>query len=167
MQTIDKKIKALGIYQIVGGIIGIILIIYFAGKASILNIPILKITFLFLALYSFSTYSGFLLLNKNYTKGFNLSILNQVLQIISFSVLGFTFQYASGIYLSFGLNLTTDTLITYNSGLTAFNYKINSDPEVSAFSINIIALILINFLFNLKEKIIKGQKDELSEIGKS
>lgn len=166
MQRIDKQIKALGIYQIVGGIIGVILIMYFAGKASIFNISILKITLLFLALYSFSIYCGFLLLNKNYTTGFNLSIFNQALQIISFSVLGFTFQYASGIYLSFGLNLTTDTLITYNSGLTAFNYKINSDPEVAAFSLNIIALILINFFFNLKEKIIR-QKDELSEIGQS
>jgi hypothetical protein len=166
MQKIEKQIKALAIYQIVGGIIGIILSIYFAGKVG-LNVSLLKITILFLSFYLFSTYCGFLLLQKNYSKGLNLSIINQVLQIISFSVLGFTFEYTSGIFLSFGLNLTTNTLLTYNAGLTTFNFKWNSDPEAAAFSINIIALVLMNVLFNLKEKITKEQTDELSEIGQS
>ncbi|WPO77179.1 hypothetical protein [Flavobacterium sp. KACC 22761] len=167
MQKTEKNIKILGIYQIIGGILGTALTLYFSGKAGILNFPILKMTIVFLSFYSFSIYCGILLVKKNYVRGLNLSIINQILQIISFSVLGFTFAYTSGMFISFGLNLTTDTLLTYNMGLTTFNFKWNADPEYAAVSINIIALILLNVSFNLKEKITKGQKDELSEIGQS
>ncbi|MGE8341234.1 MAG: hypothetical protein ACN6OI_09380 [Flavobacterium sp.] len=164
MDKIRKQTKALGIYQILGGLMGIVLGIYYTGKADVFNVSILKLTILFSLLYSFSIYCGFLLLNKNYEKGLNLSIINQILQIISFSVLGFTFQYTSGAFLYFGLNLTTDTLLTYNLGLTTFNFKWNSDSRTAAFSINIISLILMNVLFNLKEKIRKENKFYLSEI---
>lgn len=164
MDKIRKLTKALGIYQILGGLMGLILGTYYTVKADVFTVSIFKLTILFLLLYSFSIYCGFLLLNKNYEKGLNLSIINQILQIISFSVLGFTFQYTSGAFLYFGLNLTTDTLLTYNLGLTTFNFKWSSDSQTAAFSINIISLILINILFNLKEKIRKENKSDLSEI---
>ncbi|TDP01570.1 hypothetical protein [Flavobacterium sp. 245] len=160
MQKTEQRIKIFGIYQIIGGSFGILLSLYFTRNAGVLNIFILTI-------YSFSIYCGFLLLQKKYMQGLNLSIVNQALQIISFSVLGFTFAYTSGMFFYFGLNLTEDTLLTYNAGLTTFNFKWNSDPKDAAFSFNIIALLLMNVSFNLKEKITKEQKDELAEIGQS
>lgn len=165
MEKINKQISAFGIYQIVGGIIGIALSLYFTSKAGLFNFPILILTLFVLSLYSFSVFCGFLLLRKSYLKGLNLSIINQVLQIITFSVLGFTFQYTSGIFLYFGLNLTEDTLFTYNIGLTTFNFKWNSDSNITTFSINIVAVILMNFAFKLREKIAKEEENKLSEIG--
>lgn len=165
MEKINKQISAFGIYQILGGIIGVALSLYFTSKAGVFNFPILILTLFVLSLYSFSVYCGFLLLRKSYLKGLNLSIINQVFQIITFSVLGFTFQYTSGIFLYFGLNLTEDTLFTYNIGLTTFNFKWNSDPNITAFSINIIAIILMNFAFKLREKISQEEENKLSKIG--
>jgi len=167
MEKLNKQISAFGIYQIVGGIIGIALSLYFTTKAGVFNFPILILTLFVLSLYSFSVYCGFLLLRKSYLKGLNLSIINQVLQIITFSILGLTFQYTSGIFLYFGLDLTQDTFFTYDVGLTTFNFKWNSDPNVTAFSINIVAIILMNFAFNLREKIAKEEENKLSEIGQS
>lgn len=167
MEKIKKQISIFGIYQILGGILGIALSIYFPIKANFFNATVLRITLFVLSLYSFSVYCGFLLLKKDYSKGFNLSIINQALQIITFSVLGVTFQYTSGIFLYFGLNLTEDTLFTYKIGLTTFNFKWNSDTNITAFSINIIAFILMNLAFKLREKIAKEEENKLSEIGQS
>lgn len=163
-KKIESQIKALGIYQIIGGVSGIALILYFTAKAANFNISVFQLTVFFLSFYAFSIYCGFLLIKRKYNKGLNFSIVNQALQIISFSVVGVTFQYISGAYFSLGLNLTKDTLITYHFGLTTFNFKINSNTEIAAFSINVVAMVLIHFLFNLKEKI-TDQKTEISQIG--
>ncbi|MBB4803055.1 hypothetical protein HNP37_003130 [Flavobacterium nitrogenifigens] len=99
MEKIKKQISIFGIYQIMGGILGIALSIYFPIKTNFFNATILGITLLVF--------------------------------------------------------------------LTAFNLKWNSDTNITAFSINIIAIILMNLAFKLREKIAKEEENKLSEIGQS
>jgi len=158
MKKTETQIKILGIYQIAGGVLGLLFTFIFFSKLFFGNKSVLTIILSSILLFSFSVYCGFLLLTKKYDKGLNLSIINQIIQVISFSVLGYTFEFCSGIFLKFGLDLTSDTLLTYNFGLTTWNLKLNSDPSLTKISINILALMLINLIFNIKEKIIQQNK---------
>jgi hypothetical protein len=159
MQKTESRIKIIGIYQIIGGLIGLIATISLLVKIGFTNGTTFKMFFLFLSLYSFSAFCGYLLLKKQFEKGLNYSIINQLIQVLSFSILGFTFKFYSGLFLSLGLNLTTDTILTYNFGLTTWNFKLNSESGIIEISINLVALILINIIFNLKEKL-KAQKTQ-------
>ncbi len=152
MQKTESRIKIIGIYQIIGGLIGLIGTLSLLVKFGFSNGTTFKMFLLFLSLYSFSIFCGYLLLKKQYEKGLNYSILNQLIQVLSFTILGFAFKFYSGIFLCFGLNLTTDTILTYNVGITTWNFKLNSESGITEISINLIALILISVIFNLKEK---------------
>ncbi|OOV25769.1 hypothetical protein BXU11_13935 [Flavobacterium sp. LM5] len=159
MQKTESRIKIIGIYQIIGGLIGLIATIPLLVKFGFTNGTTFKMFLLFLSLYSFSVFCGYLLLKKQFEKGLNYSIINQLIQVLSFSILGFTFKFYSGLFLSLGLNLTTDAILTYNFGLTTWNFKLISENGIIEISINLVALILINIVFNLKEKL-KAQKTQ-------
>ena len=160
MQKTESRIKIIGIYQIIGGLIGLVGTLSLLAKFGVSNGTTFKMFLLFLSLYSFSIFCGFLLLKKQYEKGLNYSILNQLIQVLSFTLLGFAFKFYSGIFLCVGLNLTTDTIFTYNIGITTWNFKLNSESGITEFSINLIALVLISVIFNLKEKV-ENKKSEL------
>lgn len=81
-------------------------------------------------LYSFSIYSGYTLLTKNFEKGLDLSIYNQLIQVIGFGISGFTFEYFSGIFLSLGLNITNDTIINYNAGFNTWILNLGSNSTL-------------------------------------
>jgi hypothetical protein len=159
MQKTESRIKIIGIYQIIGGLIGLIATILLLVKFGFINGSSFKMFLLFILLYSFSVFCGYLLIKKQFEKGLNYSIINQLIQVLSFSILGFSFKFYSGLFLSLGINLTTDTILTYNFGLTTWNFKLNSESGIIEISINLVALILINIIFNLKEKL-KLQKTQ-------
>ena len=166
MHKTESRIKIIGIYQILGGLIGLIGTISLLVKFGFTNGTTFKMFLLFLALYSFSVFCGYLLLKKQFEKGLNYSILNQLIQVLSFSIFGLTFKFYSGLFLSLGLNLTTDTILTYNFGITTWNFKLNSESEIIEISINLVALILINIIFNLKENL-KAKQTQSTDNNKS
>ena len=104
-----------------------------------------------IGLYSFSIYSGYLLLTKNFKKGLDLSIYNQLIQVVGFGISGFTFEYFSGIFLSLGLNITNDTIINYNAGFNTWILNLGSNSTLF-ININLVALGLIFLIFKLKNK---------------
>ena len=160
MEKITLKLKYIGFYQLVGGIVGILNTIRFLPNLTQVNGGIFLILLLIFALYSYSIYCGYLLIKKRNIKGINFSIYNQLLQIIGFGVLGFAFHFTAGIYAGIKLNLTNDTILTFMFGHSAAMININSNPEFTELSINIIALILLNLILNLKSKIEKIEKVE-------
>lgn len=154
--NIAQKSKFIGIYQIGGGIIGILNTLRFFPEFRLLSGSLL-LTFLpFFALYSFSIYCGYLILKKKYLKGFNLSINNQLLQIIGFAVFGYAFHFTAGIYAGIKLNLTNDTILTFMLGHSAARININTQPELTIISINFMALILLTIILKLKESFEKN-----------
>lgn len=140
-----NKIKILAFYQILIGILGLLFLLLINLKSSS------TIFVIIIGLYSFSIYSGYLLLTKNFKKGLDLSIYNQLIQVVGFGISGFTFEYFSGIFLSLGLNITNDTIINYNAGFNTWILNLGSNSTLF-ININLVALGLIFLIFKLKNK---------------
>lgn len=141
-----NKIKILAFYQIITGVLGLLFLLLINLKSSS------TIFVIIIGLYSFSIYPGYLLLTKNFERGLDLSIYNQLFQVIGFGISGFTFEYFLGIYLSLGLNITNDTIINYNAGFNTWILNLGTNENLF-FNINIVAIIIILYTLNLKDKI--------------
>ena len=164
-KDISTKLKGLGIYQIAGGIVGIGLTIWLIANQETVPGFFLLLILVALGLNSYSIYCGTLLL-KHKANGLNHSLINQYLQLINFSILGYGFQYISGVYLSAGVDLTNSIDFKFNLGISAWQININSDNEVVLINLNFVALYLIIFIDKLKKKIIVEKlDDELSQVG--
>jgi hypothetical protein len=101
IKDIEKiKLQALSYYQIVGGIIGIGLVILSFAQANRITGLVVVIFAFAIGLFSFSIFCGQQLLKGNIKKGLKLSTINQILQIIHFTILGFRFNYIAGIMLT-------------------------------------------------------------------
>ena len=92
--------------------------------------------------------------------------MNQILQVINFSLYGYSFQYISGIFLSAGLDLTDELKFKFNVGLSAWKVNINSDNPALFVNLNLFALFLIILIERLQKKIEEIQtKEQVSLIG--
>ena len=151
MKKIEKnKLEIIGIYQAIGGLIGFypIVVNFFShGLSKYLNIIFLPFTLL----YAFSLLCGYLLISGNYKKGINLSIYNQALQILSFSVFGFGYMYVSGIFAAIKLDVTQDIFLGMDFDVSHFILKLNSEFDITYVSINLVPIIILNALFRTKE----------------
>jgi len=158
-----SKLKGLGVYQIIGGATGVLLIFWalLNNQQTGLFIPIYLFMFVF---FAFSIYCGILCLR---TRGnaLQLSLINQILQIIGFAMFGFAFQYAAGIYLTAGLDLTESFNLKFGAGISKFDFNFNIETQRLEVNFNFIALGLIIFIEGVKKKIREEQnKHQISSI---
>ncbi|MGC4041832.1 MAG: hypothetical protein QM710_13885 [Flavobacterium sp.] len=157
----ENKIKYLGIYQLLGGIIGTLSALRFVRLSELDNGGILAMYLIIFGLFFFSGFCGYALLKKRYLSGLNLSIYNQLIQTIGFGILGYGFHFTAGIYAGIKINLTYDTIMTFMLGHSSGMINWNINPEFTEISINFIALLLINFIFNwkaaLKKNLMEGK----------
>ena len=142
------KLNILGFYQILGGLLGCIIsgwifisLISIQPPQDILFYTILSSISFFLFIYSIVC--GFLLLKKqNIIKALKFSLINQVLQLVNFSIFGFAFKYISGFYLSTGFDLSNNSFI-FKWGVSSWEILMNSNSTINEVNINIFALVLI------------------------
>ena len=158
------KIKALRIYQIAGGCIGIALTGWsFLTNMNKLSAPILLILVIAVMLYAFSIYCAILLLDDTET-ALNLLLINQGLQILNFGIAGFAFKFVSGFYLSAGLDMSESTSFMFNAGLSEWTITLNANEPLAYVNINFVALSLFFFILNLKDNIKKARiENQLSD----
>jgi len=154
IETISKKtgakIKALAIYQIVFGLSGFALTLWLMITQGY-SILLLGMCMVFLMLYAHSIYSGILLF-KQKDAALIHSLINQYLQLISFSIMGFAYKYVAGIFINVGIDLTNGYLFTFNAGLTTWNMQIDIPTSYIIVNCNLVALALIIFINRLKKK---------------
>jgi len=155
------KLLALGYYQIAGGIIGICLLIWLVLSIISFNLLLSIILLSALALFLFSIYSGISLL-KNTGKGLRLSLVNQILQLVTFSFAGYAYQYISGVYFSVGLDLTESFNFTFYAGISSWKLNINTDSPEYIFSFNLVAFFLLVLIIRMRTEL--GRKKELTKI---
>jgi hypothetical protein len=157
------KLKALGIYQICGGALGIALTLYmFAGLIAIPGIWYLLI-FIAFVLFGYSIFCGIILL-KQVKKGLFYSQINQILQLFQFAVLGYAYLYVSGINLSVGLDLTRTFNLKAALNLSSWQFNVNAyDPDIT-ISINLVALYLVAWINKTKATIRKEEVSKQLEI---
>jgi hypothetical protein len=152
--------RILGIYQIAGGVMGLTLTGILLGNQTSLQGLVLLIIFFAIALYIYSAFCGIQLIRKR-QNGLLHSSINQYLQLISFSFLGYTYQYFSGCYFTIGIDLTNSFLISFGVGVSSWQLNINMGTQDFVLKLNLVALASILIIQKLK-RYLKDQVIELS-----
>ncbi|MBC7749517.1 MAG: hypothetical protein H7Z76_13245 [Methylotenera sp.] len=148
MKNRNLQLKLLSFYQIFGGVLGcgislwvFISLISIQRKEDILFYTVLSLCSF--SLYIYSIFCGSLLLRKSSRiKGLHFSLVNQLMQVVSFSIFGFAFKYISGLYTSIGFDLVKNTLL-FKWGLSTWEILFNSNSVISEIHINIFSLLLV------------------------
>jgi len=162
---LDKKLDFLSGYQMVGGIIGLIFMVYSFFSLDEIN----PFYFLLLGagtlLYVFSFISGLFLFQRR-SYGLKSSLINQILQIIGFSFMGYGFEYVAGISFDIFVRYTDGLNISSNVGLSNWHILINNNTGIVEFTINVVAVFLVLFIIGLKKQYNKEiSTNEVSAIG--
>jgi hypothetical protein len=162
----SAKLKALGIYQIAGGVVGFGLTFFIIASLQAFPIVLVFLLLIILGLYAHSVYCGILLL-KNDSSGLNHSLANQCLQVLNFSIPGFTFLYVSGCYFTIGLDIGDAFTFAFGLGISSWKITLNSETTGSMlFNFNFVAFFLILFIYRLKKEIRQEQAEaQLDLIG--
>ena len=162
---LKQKVYLFGLYEIIGGLVGIFLTLYLIQ--TILEFSILLISFLIVALflYSYSIFCGIMLFSKKLVS-FKYSRVNQYLQLFGFFIVGYGFRYVSGFFVTIGLDFTEGFSLNFNAGISTWQINWDQTSNSIVFSFNFIALLLVLFL----DKQIRQQNDnkivkEISKIG--
>jgi hypothetical protein len=150
---IRNQLKAIAIYQIAGGILGIGLTIWvmFSGE-MVLSQEVLRIGIFAAGLYVFSILCGRMLLRIP-KRGLKLSLVNQVLQVIYFSFGSYAFQYVAGLRIGIGMDMVEGWIFKFRLALSSFHFSLGTDLDQKLIGINLVALFLIFWMERLLEKI--------------
>ncbi|MHC2992263.1 hypothetical protein OB13_11925 [Pontibacter sp. HJ8] len=150
---IRNQIKALAIYQLAGGILGIALTIWvmFAGEL-VLSQEVLRFGIFAVGLYVFSILCGRMLFRKP-KLGLKLSLVNQVLQVIYFSFGSYAFQYVAGLRIGIGMDMVEGWIFKFRLALSSFHFSLGTDLDQKFIGINLVALFLIFWMERLLEKL--------------
>jgi hypothetical protein len=148
----DSKVKLLAYYQILGGLIGLLIEVY-----SLCDIPDphLLIALLVGILFVFSIYCGLVLLKGKLELGCKLSLINQIFQFIHFSLLGYTFKYVSGFMFDIGIDYTTDLNLVFDIVISTFEFSTSGSPDKVVIGLNITSVFVIYHIEQLRQSPMK------------
>ena len=148
---IKSNLKLVGWYQIIGGSIGVLLVAYSIIMAENVTGFALLVYAMALLLFGYSIFSGVLCVeNKN--AALQHTLINQILQILGFALLGFGFSYAAGLYINIGIDLTDGLNMTLGTGISKVELNINREHERISFSFNLVAIALVYWINTLRMK---------------
>jgi hypothetical protein len=146
------QLKAIALYQIVGGILGIALTIWvmFSGEMTV-DLPALRMGLFAGGLFIFSILCGSMLF-RNLRRGLVLSLINQVLQVIYFSFGAYGFQYVAGLRIGIGVDMVGGWIFKFRLALSSFHFSLGTDMGQKFIGVNLVALFLIFWLERLLEE---------------
>jgi hypothetical protein len=137
------KYKSIGLYELITGVFGVLLLIFNIGKAF--NDTSILFTFVLgILLYAGVAYAGYSLLN-NFKNGVKLSILAQALQMMSFIAGGIQYMFTASAFIS----LVYQQDLNLKSQLAPIAYNISKVSEYIPFEITfyvvpiVLAVLLI------------------------
>ncbi|MBB6611593.1 hypothetical protein H7F15_11140 [Pontibacter sp. Tf4] len=147
------KLSIIAIYQIVGGVLGILLTawVMYSGE-MVIDQAALRMGLFAGALYVFSILCG-RMLYRNYKRGLLLSIVNQVLQVVYFSFGAYGFQYVAGLRVGIGVDMIGGWIFKFRLALSSFHFNIGTDLGQEFIGVNLVALFLIFWMEQLLEKV--------------
>lgn len=147
------KINILAIYQIAGGILGIILTAWVVLRGNVtVDQTALRVGLFAIGLFVFSILCGRLLLRKP-RRGLILSIVNQVLQVVYFSFGAYGFQYVAGLRVGMGVDMIGGWIFKFRLAISSFQFNVNTDLGEKFIGINLVALFLIFWMEQLLEQV--------------
>ena len=155
----------LGVYQIIGGVIGILFIGMAGWSVALINTWVALLLLLAFLLFGYSILCGILLVMTKEAV-LKLSQINQALQLISWTILGFSFKYVAGVFVSVGFDLTEAFKFNFNLGVSGFEFNFHRETERFELNFNLMAIYLLYYTVMLDKKIKKETElHEFSEIG--
>ncbi|MFT3702625.1 MAG: hypothetical protein QM802_09655 [Agriterribacter sp.] len=160
MQSIEKSISKetesdftkLGLYQVAGGIMGIVLVLWAIYKSSSFSGIIIIIYLSFTLCFGYSIFCGMLCLNTN-KNALKLSLINQCTQAIGFAIMGYAFKYIAGFYFTIGLDLSTTVETTFGIGVSKIDFNFNTNANRLEIDFNLVALGLIYWIVRLQKRV--------------
>lgn len=150
-KSISRKILILALYQIIGGAFGLALTLNWMYTLSQIQPLLYILIFLAICLMGYSILCGILILLKK-DDNLKYSLINQYLQLINFSILGYSFQYVSGVYLFVGIDFTDSFIFKFSTGITTWYLGFNTASEVMQVNLNLCALFMILFIEKLRKQ---------------
>jgi len=160
-----SDLNKLGIYQVAGGCVGVILVLWsLLNTSSFPGIVILMYLFI-LSFFGYSIFCGILCINTK-KNALRHSLINQLLQLIGFAGFGIAFGYAAGFYIHIGFDLSESFLIDFGAGISKIDFNFNTGPGRLEINLNIVALGLIIWIGRLM-KYVKAELEieKISSIG--
>ena len=149
-----KILEIIGLYEIIGGSIGLGLIFY--GILSINKITFLSILFwlIIVSFYSFTIYAGVKLF-KYHEKQILPSEIIQYLQIISFGIFGYFLTFSAGLTFYLGMDYTYDLKFKFLFDIIPCKSQISylSDQTTFYFYINLIPIWILVLLDRIQNRI--------------
>lgn len=152
----ELNLLKLGLYQIVGGVGGILIILWITYQNPVFTVPAIFLYMFVLVFYLYSIYCGTLCM-KARKHALTHSLINQMLQLIGITFLGFGFYYVAGFYIRVGVDITNSMDFDFDIGISNFSFGSVGDPGRLVIDINLIALGLIIWTDKLRIKV----KEEL------
>jgi hypothetical protein len=162
------KLFILGIYQLIGGLMGTAiesLSLYSYIRNDLFTALTGLQHIVFMLFFCYSVYCGIccIQIKKNALK---LSLINQYLQLIGFSIMGLMVKYVSGLEFTIYLRLNNPGDISLGSGFSKFDFYFVSS-KIFAINLNLVALLLKFWIKKLDKKINKEAPSLLiNSIGK-
>lgn len=151
-KQLRKQVTVLALYQITGGILGILLTLWvmFRGEL-VLTQQVLRFSLFAAALFVFSILCGRMLF-RNPPRGLVLSLLNQVLQVVYFTFGEYGFQYVAGLRIGFGFDMVGSWTFKFRVALSSFQFDFGTATGQKFIGINLVALFLIFWIERLLEQ---------------
>ncbi|WP_461643384.1 hypothetical protein [Labilibaculum euxinus] len=148
IKSTETTLLILGIYQIIGAIVGFYIIASLLFHTGAINGPLLLILFIAIGLYLLSLKAGTLLLKKEYKSGIIVSMVSQALQLVSIAFGGYKYFFISGAKFNAGFNFTEGFLFNFDFGITStFTIMLNVSDKEYYIYLNLLAVFLL-YLFN-------------------
>ncbi len=160
--SLKSRINILAYYQIAGGAIGIIFLVWMVATTfPIQGLNILH--YLFMAVFhSFSVYSGWLLVERQIETGLAFSKINQILQVFGIAFGGFAYEYVAGISLWLGVDLKDSANFTFNFSFSKFELYFNSSKDFARVEFNLVAIYLVYFISKLQDTVATHKRLDVS-----
>ncbi|HLY68216.1 MAG TPA: hypothetical protein VKR53_00725 [Puia sp.] len=151
----------LGLYQIVGGCLGLIVLTWQILKSPVTLGGSLIILLIGMLFFGYSIFSGWQC-TKMTARALTYSFINQGIQILGIEAGGYAFQYVSGLSFGASLHLTGSVKFDFELGLSAIILYFGAQPGVIIIDINVMAIIVFVLIDRLNNKV-KAEKEIRSD----
>jgi hypothetical protein len=164
-RSIAIRFKIFGIYQIAGGIIGLVLLINLILSLGYFNVLTVIAGIAGVFAFTYSIIAGALLI-KIRERGLLYSIVNQCLQLVGFILFGCYYKYGSGFQAFIGIRWGESFIFSFNYGISTWNFYLFGKFRHDYVEINLVAACVLGALYKIKKDIkAKKEYDDIERIG--